>query len=120
LALHAQKTKHKVDFDNVSVIHFENKWNKRLVAESMAMIASENVISQSSRNIDKIFWKNIKVDGKKERGKKYFCEKARLNDVTGAHNVSQNTAVQPLPNAAPKRPLHCSYFLRTRADVSQA
>jgi hypothetical protein len=37
----------------MSVIHFENKWNKRLVAESMAMLANGNVISQSSRNIDK-------------------------------------------------------------------
>jgi predicted GIY-YIG superfamily endonuclease len=92
LALHAQKTNHKVDLENVSVIHFENRWNKRLVAESMAMIANENVISQSSRNIDKTFWKNIIEDGKNERGKKFFCEKAKLNDVNGA-----KPHVQPRP-----------------------
>jgi predicted GIY-YIG superfamily endonuclease len=127
LALHAQKMKHKFDFVNTTVIHFEKRWNKRVVAESMAMVAKDNVISQSSRNIDKIFWRNIKNDEKSDRGKKkrYFCEKARLNDVTAAaavQNVSQNTAVQPPlppPNTAPKRPLHCSYFFRTRAG-SQA
>jgi predicted GIY-YIG superfamily endonuclease len=145
LALHVQKTKHKVDFDNVSVIHFENKWNKRLVAESMAMIASENVISQSSRNIDKIFWKNIKVDGKKERGKKYFCEKARLNDVSDGAQQTPHTQPRPPQDAAqsataagraqrttnfrpaakhmhapPPPPLRpaCSYFLRTRTRGS--
>ena len=145
LALHAQKTNHKVDFENVSVVHFENKWNKRLVAESMAMIANENVISQSSRNVDKIFWKNIKLDGKKERGKKYFCEKARLNDVRDG--AQQNTHTRPrspqdaAQNAAtagraqqptnlrpaahhtcatqppPNRPA-LSYFLRTRTQAA--
>jgi predicted GIY-YIG superfamily endonuclease len=114
LALHAQKMNHAVDFQNTTVIHFENKWNQRLVAESMAMIAKDNVISQSSRTIDKIFWKNIKDNEKNTRGMNYFCEKSRLNDVI-THNVSQSTPVPPTPATPPIRPLPHSYNLRTRA-----
>ena len=92
VALHAQKTNHKFDFENVTVLHFESNWNKRVVAESMAMIAKESVISQSSRSIDKIFWKAIIDDEKKARGKSYFCEKASLiNSVSSAlPHVQQN------------------------------
>jgi hypothetical protein len=90
VALHAQKTNHKFDFENVSVLNFESNWNKRIVAESMAMIAKKSVISQSSRSIDKIFYKTIIDD---EKGAKpYFCEKATFNSVSGAlQHVQQNS-----------------------------
>jgi hypothetical protein len=52
----------------------------------MAMIAKQSVISQSSRSIDKIFWKAIIDDEKKVKGKPYFCEKASLKSVRGAHH----------------------------------
>lgn len=92
LALHAQKTKHKIDFENVSVLHFENNWNKRVTAESMAMIAKTNVISQPSRAVDKIFWKTIKDDEKDVKGKPFFSEKANLKSMIDTPtNAQPNT-----------------------------
>jgi predicted GIY-YIG superfamily endonuclease len=132
LALHAQKMNHSFNFENTTVIHFEENRNKRVVAESMAMIAKENVISQSSRNIDKIFWKNIKDDEQSARGKKYFCEKASFNSVSAdapsmhvqpliPSTAGPATKTTPPPagvhrtqRASPARPT-LSYFLRPRA-----
>jgi hypothetical protein len=98
VALHAQKTNHTFDFENVSVLHFESNWNKRIIAESMAMIAKQSVISQSSRSIDKIFWKAIIEDEKKAKGKPYFCDKAALKADT--LQTTPNNNVHPNVNNA--------------------
>jgi Reverse transcriptase (RNA-dependent DNA polymerase) len=117
VALHAQKTNHKFDFENVSVLHFESNWNKRIVAESMAMIAKQSVISQSSRSIDKIFWKAIIDDEKKAKGKPYFYEKASVsgtsqhvqqNALGGDHTAAEAAAERQARLAA------VSYYLRPR------
>ncbi|MGL5405381.1 MAG: hypothetical protein ACRDAX_01100, partial [Propionibacteriaceae bacterium] len=116
LALHAQKMNHNFDFKNAAVIHFEQNFHKRIVAESMAMVACEKAISQSSRNIDKIFWQSIKDDGKIVSGKNYFSEKARLDDVTNAQcaitNVRKRVPTLPRPQ---RRPAAHSYDMRIRA-----
>jgi hypothetical protein len=124
VALHAQKTNHKFDFENVSVLHFESNWNKRIIAESMAMIAKQSVISQSSRSVDKIFWKAIIDDEKKAKGKPYFCEKASLKSVRGPSQHVQQNAPRDEKNqaaevAATERQTRLnalSYFLRPRTQ----
>lgn len=53
----------------------------------MAMIAKTNVVSQSSGNIEQIFWKNIKDDENNvTSNRKFFSEKASLKDVSVANN----------------------------------
>jgi hypothetical protein len=67
IALHAQKHNHDIDFEGASIIHHENNFRRRVAAEAVAMVAHENVISQTSLKPSKIWTQIIK-----EKGKKFF------------------------------------------------
>jgi hypothetical protein len=72
LAKHAHENGHKFDWANASAIKIERNYFMRLVLEAAAILSHDNVISQPSHQIDKIWIPFFKQEGPKAFSRKYM------------------------------------------------
>jgi hypothetical protein len=115
IALHAQKYNHDIDFEGASIIHHENNYRRRLATEALAMVAHENVISQTSLKPSSI-WTQIM----KEKGKKFFKQKPIHSPPPPPPRITIAQVATALPASAPQgnktisQPPTHTYSLRPR------
>lgn len=78
LADHALENNHKIDFDNFEIVARESGWKKRKIHEAICMSAQENVISQPSFVIPRV-WSGLLASEQHNEREKYKRFELRKN-----------------------------------------
>ena len=94
LAEHVKDNKHKIKWENTTVLARENNWKYRKIEEAIEMSMRENIISQPSFEIDKMWIPILKQERERNSGgvRSGFSTRVRRATSEQANSSMSNLA----------------------------